>query len=286
MTGAPMHILLINPNATVAMTELASRSARRVALPGTRIVAATGTDAPPSIEGFADEALSVPSMLAQIRTAEAQGSQATIIACFDDPGLDAAREVAGGPVIGICQAGMQAAMVLAKRFSIITTLPRSVPVIEDLVQRYGAGQHCRKVRCIDLPVLALESESQHAFNLLVAEIERARREDGAEAVVLGCAGMSDLVEDLTRATGVVIIDGVTVGIKMAEALVGSGLKTSKANAYAYPRVKGEARSPVGSPGGAPAGCWPERTDSHRVPLQNIVGSVAINVDKMIDRNGD
>lgn len=233
-----MQVFLINPNSTATMTETAIASARRVAAPQTVIAGGTGIDTPASIEGFSDEALSVPSMLAQIRAAEADGAQATVIACFDDPGLDAAREIASGPVIGICQAGVQAAMILAKRFSIITTLPRSVPVIEELVHRYGAGQHCRKVRCIDLPVLAVESESQHAFSLLVAEIERARHEDGAEAVVLGCAGMSDLTEDLTHATGVVIIDGVTVGIKLAEALVGVGLKTSKANAYAYPRAKG------------------------------------------------
>lgn len=233
-----MQVFVINPNATQSMTDMAVLSARRVAAAGTQIRAGTGRGtAPLSIEGFTDEALSVPSMLDQIRDAEADGAQATVIACFDDPGLDAAREVALGPVIGICQAGVQAAMVLAKRFSIITTLPRSVPAIEDLVQRYGAGHHCRSVRCIDLPVLAIESDSQHAFTLLVAEIERARDEDGAEAVLLGCAGMSEMTDALSRATGVVVIDGVIVAVKFAEALVGSGLSTSKANAYGHPRVK-------------------------------------------------
>ena len=234
-----MQIFLINPNATEAMTEGIAASARRVAQAGTQIVPGTGNGtAPLSIEGFTDEAMAVPSMLAQIRRAEAGGAQATVLACFDDPGLDAAREVAAGPVLGICQSGVQAAMVLAKRFSIITTLPRSVPVIEDLVQRYGAGQHCRRVRAIDLPVLALECDSGHAFDLLVAEIARARDEDGAEAVVLGCAGMSEMTEPLGRATGILVIDGVTVAVKLAEALVGCGLRTSKANAYAFPREKG------------------------------------------------
>lgn len=219
------------------MTRMALKSAQGAAAADTVIVPATGQGSPASIEGFSDEAMSVPSMLAQIRAAEQAGAQATVVACFDDPGLDAAREVAGGPVLGICQSGIQAAMVVAKRFSIVTTLPRSVPAIEDLVQRYGASGHCRRVRCIDLPVLSIETESQQAFSLLVAEIERARDEDGAEAVVLGCAGMSDLTEALTRATGVVVIDGVVVAVKMAEALVGAGLRTSKANAYAYPRVK-------------------------------------------------
>lgn len=232
-----MKILLINPNSTPSMTCQALRSAERIVLPGTVLAARTGRQAPVSIEGSADEAMSVPSMFAQIREEEQAGADATVIACFDDPGLDAARETARGPVLGICQAGVQAAMVVARRFSIITTLPRSVPLIEDLVHRYGADRACRRVRCIDLPVLALEEDPGHAFALLEAEIARARDEDGAEAVVLGCAGMSEMTEALAAATGVVVIDGVVVAVKMAEALVGAGLRTSKANAYAYPRVK-------------------------------------------------
>lgn len=232
-----MQILLINPNSTASMTEQALRTAQRVASPGTVIDARTGSGTPVSIEGFSDEALSVPAMLADIRAAEAAGAEATVIACFDDPGLDAAREYAAGPVLGICQAAVQAAMVVAKRFSIITTLPRSVPAIEDLVLRYGASQHCRRVRCIDLPVLTLESEPERAFDLLLAEIARARDEDRAEAVVLGCAGMSEMTDALTAATGVVVIDGIVVAIKAAEALVGAGLRTSKANSYAFPRQK-------------------------------------------------
>ncbi|MBC9248280.1 aspartate/glutamate racemase family protein [Paracoccus sp. 11-3] len=236
-----MRLLLINPNGTSSMTAQASRSARQVILKSTDIIEKTGIGAPLSIEGYADEVMSIPSMLAQIAEAEADGAEATVIACFDDPGLDAAREIAAGPVIGICQAGVQAAMVLAKRFSIITTLPRSVPAIEDLVYRYGAERHCRKVRSINLPVLSLESERAHAYSVLLGEIAKARDEDGAEAVVLGCAGMSDLAGKLSADTGVTVIDGVIVAVKLAEALIGAGLKTSKTNAYAFPRAKGNSR---------------------------------------------
>lgn len=244
-----MRLLLINPNQTASMTEKAARSARQVLHESTEILARTGSDAPLSIEGFADEARAVPSMLAQIALAEAgaEGVDATVIACFDDPGLDAAREVAAGPVLGICQAGVQAAMILSKRFSIVTTLPRSVPAIEDLVDRYGATRHCRRVRAINLPVLSLESDCSEGYELLLAEIARARDEDGAEAVVLGCAGMSDLTGRLSEETGVLVIDGVTVAVKLAEALVGAGLKTAKNNAYAFPRNKDDsdrARVPV------------------------------------------
>ncbi|MDM7850039.1 aspartate/glutamate racemase family protein [Pseudochrobactrum kiredjianiae] len=232
-----MRILLINPNSTQSMTDQAERSARSAALPTTVIEAINPTDTPRSIEGHADEAMAVPSMLKLIREGETKGFDAYVVACFDDPGLDAAREVAGGPVFGICQAAVQVAMTISKRFSIVTTLPRSVPIIEDLVQEYGATHHCRRVRSIDMPVLALEENACHTEDTLVQEIERAKREDHAEAIVLGCAGMSELCERLEQRCGLPVIDGVTAAVKLAEAYVSAGYRTSKAGAYDYPRMK-------------------------------------------------
>ncbi|TGR94555.1 aspartate/glutamate racemase family protein, partial [Mesorhizobium sp. M1C.F.Ca.ET.188.01.1.1] len=98
--------------------------------------------------------------------------------------------ISRGPVIGICQAAVQVAMTISRRFSIITTLPRSIAIIEDLVEDYGAQRHCRKVRAINLPVLGLEEDPEVAEALLRREIEVAKREDAAEAIILGCAGMS------------------------------------------------------------------------------------------------
>lgn len=232
-----MHLHLVNPNSTRSMTELVGRAARQVAAPGTMIDLGNPSDTPASIEGYADEALAVPAMLAAIRAAEMRGAQAHVIACFDDPGLNASREVAAGPVIGICQAAVQVAMTLALRFSIVTTLPRSVPIIEDLADSYGAGRRCRRVRAIDLPVLALEEDSDCARQLLRAEILAARDQDGAEAVVLGCAGMADLCEWLTLDSGVLVIDGVTAAVKQAEAIVGMGYRTAKTGSYNWPRAK-------------------------------------------------
>lgn len=219
------------------MTSLAHESALRVVQPTTRISAVNPLGTPVSIEGGADEALSVPGMLSEIRKGEAQGVDAYVIACFDDPGLHAAREIARGPVIGICQAAVQVAMTISRRFSVITTLPRSIPIIEDLVATYGAAHHCRNVRAIDLPVLGLEEDPEKSERLLTIEINKARQEDRAEAIVLGCAGMSALCERLSAATGIPVIDGVTAAVKFAEALVGAGYATSKVNSYDFPRVK-------------------------------------------------
>lgn len=221
------------------MTAQALDSALKVASAGTRVTAVNPVGTPVSIEGSADEALSVPAMLQEIRKGETQGVDAYVIACFDDPGLHAAREIARGPVIGICQAAVQVAMTISRRFSVVTTLPRSVPIIEDIVQAYGAGHHCRAVHAIDLPVLGLEEDPETAERLLMETIERAKTEDRAEAIILGCAGMSSLCERLSAATGVPVIDGVTAALKIAEALVGAGYATSKVSTYNYPRPKGQ-----------------------------------------------
>jgi allantoin racemase len=232
-----MHIHLINPNSTASKTAQALDSALLVKHSSTKVSASNPADTPVSIEGGADEALAVPGMLAEIRKGEAQGVDAYVIACFDDPGLHAAREIAKGPVLGICQAAVQVAMTISRRFSIITTLPRSVPIIEDLVSDYGADRHCRKVRAINLPVLGLEEDPEEAERLLINEIEIAKREDRAEAIILGCAGMTSLCDRLRDVTGVPVIDGVAAAVKLAEALVGAGYATSKVNTYDYPRVK-------------------------------------------------
>ncbi|MDQ1849671.1 aspartate/glutamate racemase family protein [Gemmobacter fulvus] len=232
-----MKILVINPNSTLSMTTQIADSARRCAFPGTVIEAINPKGTPASIEGHADEAMSVPAMLDLIRAGEARGVDAYVIACFDDPGLAAAREIAAGPVIGICQAAVQVATTIATRFSIVTTLPRSVPIIEDLVEAYGAGHRCRAVRAVDMPVLALEQDPATAEARLIREIEAARDVDGAEAVVLGCAGMSDLCDRLQLQTGMPVINGVTAAVKLAEGLVGGGYATSKIGAYDYPRAK-------------------------------------------------
>ncbi|MBY5988807.1 aspartate/glutamate racemase family protein [Roseovarius atlanticus] len=232
-----MKIAVINPNATVSMTDKIAATARSVCAPGVEIEARTGIGAPVSIEGHYDEAMAMPKLLDQVREAEAGNADAIVVACFDDPGLGACREIATGPVVGLCEAAVKAASMIATSFSVITTLPRSAPIIEELVRRYGLDHQCRKVRSAAIPVLALEEPGSNARIQVRDEILRAIEEDRCEAVVLGCAGMSDLVEWLSEETGIPVIDGVSVATKFAEALVGAGLKTSKIGAYATPNPK-------------------------------------------------
>ena len=219
------------------MTEKIGDCAVEFASAGTEITAVNPADAPVSIEGYHDEAMCLNGLLGEVRKGEAEGYDGFVIACFDDTGLGACRELASGPVLGICEAGMHAASMLSTGFSVVTTLPRSVPIIEDLALLYGMERRCRKVRAADIPVLALEHSNGEARTRIRAEVLRAVEEDGSEAILLGCAGMADLTRWLSEETGVPVIDGVVAAVRMVEALVGAGLKTSKVGGYARPREK-------------------------------------------------
>jgi allantoin racemase len=86
-------------------------------------------------------------------------------------------------------------------------------------------------------VLSLEEPGSPARARIGAEIATALRDDRAEAIVLGCAGMADLAASLSAEHGVPVIDGVAAAVKLAEALAALGLRTSRAGGYATPAIK-------------------------------------------------
>src|SRR5262245_10056303 len=235
--GTAMRIKVINPNTTASMTRKIGMAAEAVAAPGTEIIAVNPRNGPESIEGHYDEAVSVIGLLEEIHAGEAQGIDAYVIACFGDPGLLAAREIAKGPVLGIAEAAMHAASMIATGFSVVTTLERTRVIAEHLVRNYGMEHHCRKVRATDIPVLELEHPASEARAMILAECEKAILEDKSGAIVLGCAGMADLVRYLEGRLGIPVIDGVAAAVKFAEALTGLGLRTSKKGDLAYPLHK-------------------------------------------------
>lgn len=232
-----MRLAVVNPNTTAAMTARIGAAARAVAAPGTEILASNPEMGPVSIEGYYDEAFSMPGLLAEIARAEAAGADAHVIACFDDTGLEAARSLAGAPVIGIGEAAFHMASLLAHRFSVVTTLSRSIPAIETNLLKYGLDRRCARVRASEVPVLELDDPASDAVARIGTEIERAKVEDHAEAIVLGCAGMADLAAELSRRHGLPVVDGVAAAVKLAEGLAALGLRTSKRGGYAAPRAK-------------------------------------------------
>lgn len=232
-----MRIKVINPNTSASMTALIRAAAQAVAGPGVEIEAVSPRHGPASIEGHYDEALACVGLLEEVRRGEAEGVDAYVIACFGDPGLDAARELARGPVIGIAEAAMRSASYLATGFSVVTTLKRTNVITQHLVDKYGVRRHCRRVRATEIAVLDLENPATDAYRTILAECRRALSEDDCGAIVLGCAGMADLCQRLGDELGVPVIDGVAAATVTAEGLVRAGLATSKRGDYAPPLPK-------------------------------------------------
>ncbi len=230
-----MNILIVNPNTTASMTAKIKAAACAVA-GGDSVITATNPDGGPvSIEGYYDEAFSVPGLISEIR--KHPQSDAIIIACFDDTGLDAARCITAAPVIGIGEAAFHVASMLATKFAVITTLPRSIAALEHNLHKYGLATRCAKVRAASVAVLALEDPASDARARISAEIQTALIEDRADAIVLGCAGMANLAHDLSTEHKVPVIDGVTAAVKLAECMIALGLTTSKIGAYSMPNQK-------------------------------------------------
>jgi allantoin racemase len=232
-----MRIKVINPNTTLAMTEKIGAAARAVAAPGTEIVAVSPAIGPVSIEGHFDEALSVIGLLDEVARGEADGIDGYVVACFGDPGLLAARELAKGPVVGIAEAAMHAASFIATGFSVVTTLARTCVIARHLVEAYGMARLCRNIRATDIAVLDLERPGSDAARTITEECRRALAEDGSGAIVLGCAGMADLAAAISRAIGAPVVEGVTAAVKQVEMLVALGLGTSKFGDLAPPLPK-------------------------------------------------
>jgi allantoin racemase len=216
------------------MTAKIGEAAKSAAAPGTEVAATQPAFGPASIEGVYDGAFAVPGVLAEIAGSDAD---AFVIACFDDTGLDAARSLTAKPVIGIGEAAFHVASLVAHRFTVVTTLSRSIPVLQRNLETTGLASRCAAVRASDIPVLALEDTASGAAERISAEIEAALRDDRADGIVLGCAGMADLAARLSERHGVPVVEGVSAAVKLTETLVSLGLRTSKSGFWQAPLPK-------------------------------------------------
>lgn len=233
-----MKIKIINPNTTLSMTESVEAVAKKAVRPDTQVWAVSPQTGPDSIECYVDEYLAIPGVLKEIVKGDREeGADAFVIACFGDPGLQAAREVTDKPVLGIAESAIAAAKFIAPYFSIVSVLDRSAKVTADVVANYGAEKFCRSIRSTGLSVLEFGRDPERGLAALAEQSRRAVAEDKAECILLGCAGFVDFVGQLNKQLGVPVLDGVVPAVKFAEALVDMGLMTSKSSTWGWPEPK-------------------------------------------------
>lgn len=229
------RIKIINGNTCQPMTKNIDTSAQAVKFSNTEIVTVQPKTGPESIESFYDEYLAIPGILEQIILDS--DSDAFILACWGDPGIEAAREITSKPVIGIAEASLYVANMVAAKWSVVTTLHRVRDMVEKTVQKTGLMARCASVRTTKLSVLNTEQNRATTLEVLTAASQRAIQEDGAEAICLGCAGMSGLEQQLEDRLGVPVIDAIAAAVKMAESMVHLRKTTSKQLTYRLPELK-------------------------------------------------
>jgi allantoin racemase len=220
-----MRILIINPNSDPEMTAVIEKAARDFAGEEYEIVCRLTPGAPVFIETYEDMLRAAPGMIKLLRGHEAE-YDAFVIACHDDPNLDAMKEITTKPVVGIGEASMKMASMLGHRFSVVSTMVHSIPNKEAQVRKLHLEDSLASVKA---PPAGMEGASDEEKYLRAAQL--ALEEDMAEVIVLGCAGMSGLDKRISKAIGAPVLDGVVCALIIATGLVQYGVSTSKVRRY-------------------------------------------------------
>jgi allantoin racemase len=135
-------------------------------------------------------------------------------------------------------------MMVGLQYAVVTTLQRSVPPIVERLRADGLYDRCVSVRANGMSTLEVDRDPDRAIRTIVDEARKAVEIDHAEVICLGCGGMAGLDEAITSELHVPVIDGVGAAVKLAEALVGLGLKTSKVSTFAPPEPKAISAWPL------------------------------------------
>jgi allantoin racemase len=231
-----MRLLVVNVNTTESMTEGIADQARRAARPGTEIVGLTPTFGAESVEGNLESYLAAVAVMDRVLSYD-EPFDAVIQAGYGEHGREGLQELLDVPVVDITEAAASTAMYLGHRYSVVTTLDRAVPLIEDRLLLAGLDRRCASVRASGMAVLELESEPERAVEAIVEQAAAAVAEDHAEVICLGCGGMAELESAVRERTGVPVVEGVAAAVTVAESLVHLGLSTSKVRTYAPARAK-------------------------------------------------
>lgn len=227
-----MRILLINGNTTQAITDRCAGAARAAASSGTEIVAVTATHGPRIIGTRTENALAATSVI-ELLAANGNGCDAALIAVSFDTALDAAREAAPFPVVGMTEAALHAAAMLGGPIGFIGPLRRARGVYAETIARTGLTGRLAGYRVLDMrpqdyadPAGLVAATASLANEL----IER----DGAESIVVAGAALAGLIEKVQANVTVPVVDGIAAGVVLAEAL--ARLNRPKATAGSFGRL--------------------------------------------------
>ena len=220
-----MELLVINPNSDAAMTAVIRQAAEAYAAGEFQVICMNTPGAPGFIDSYQDEVETAPGMTALIRKHEQQ-FDGFLVACMDDPNLDALKEISSKPVVGIAEAAMKIASMIGHCFSIVSTSRASVANHQVLARKYHLADQLASVRFPQSADASL-SDEEGFFEAARSAVE----DDLAEVIVLGCAGLADMARRLETRLKVPVLDGVVCGLIILSGMVKAGISTSKIGRY-------------------------------------------------------
>lgn len=205
-------ILVINPNSNQAVTDGLDAALAAFRLPGgPAIECLTLAEGPFGIESQEDSDSVVMPLLRLVRSRPDAG--AVVIACYSDPGIDACRAERRAPIFGIQESGVLTALARGDRFGVIAIADASVQRHRRYMRRMGVLDRLAGERALNMSV----DESARGENTLLRleDTGRALVGDGADVLILGCAGMARHRAPLEARLGVPVIDPTQAAVAMA-----------------------------------------------------------------------
>ncbi|KAI8335086.1 Asp/Glu/Hydantoin racemase-domain-containing protein [Chlamydoabsidia padenii] len=235
MTGIK-RLLVINPNTSKEMTSVIEASVTHsIKLFGGMVEATTvcADYGVASVEGSFDEVVSAYWTVEKVMSL-LDDYDGVLVACFSNhTSVKALREASSKPVMHIMEAAVMQSLPLGGKFSIVTDSTHWKPLLEEGVQTIlGSMERCASVRSSDMSALdTVTLSKQQVLAKLIKASREAVENDGAEIILLGCAGMSQLNQTLEKYLGIPVIDAVSAGVMAMVPLLLSDLHTSSRGMY-------------------------------------------------------
>lgn len=232
--GIIMRILVINPNTNPKNTKVIEEAISNFLTPDIQVDVVNPEKGPLGLESYYHNYLASVEVHKMVVDAEKQGYDGVVIACYGDPGIEAAKELVNIPVAGITEASYALARLLATKFLVVVSADTAVPRQIRYIKKLGIPDHQYAVRPIGITVLGVMADRVSAKDLIAKNCEQSLKETNAELIVMGCSGFSGLRSELERQLGVPIIDPVVAGVHVCATLVNMGLSQSKLSTYRTP----------------------------------------------------
>lgn len=231
-----MRLLVVNPNISEEVTELIHAEALRSCGPDTELVVKTAPYGFLYIE-TRFEALIAAGAVAEAIAEHHADVDGIVVAAFGDPGMPALKELTSVPVVGITEAALCAAALLGHRFAIIAISDRITAWYRECVEHFGFDARLTSIRSIHDTLGDIGTVQQDFRPTLVALARQAVQEDGADVIILAGAPLAGLARQLETEIPVPVVDGISAGIRLTEALVRLGAGPHRSGAFAAPPVK-------------------------------------------------